>query len=69
MNKGKIVQVSGPVVDVKFEEGPLPKLRDALRVNVKGDVRVMEVAQLLEDNTVRCIILASSDGLRQSTFS
>ena len=63
MSKGKIIQVSGPVVDVQFEKGAMPKLRTALTVEVDGEERVMEVSQLLENNTVRCIILASSEGL------
>ncbi len=63
MNAGKIVQVSGPVVDVEFETGHLPKLRDALKVTVGGEERTMEVAQLLEGNIVRCIILSASEGL------
>ncbi len=63
MNTGKIIQVSGPVVDVEFETGSLPKLRDALKVTVDGEERTMEVAQLLEGNIVRCIILSSSEGL------
>ena len=63
MLKGKIVQVSGPVVDVKFNGGVLPKLRDALTVTVNGETRTMEVSQLLGDGEVRCIILAESEGL------
>ena len=63
MNQGRIVQVSGPVVDVEFEKGHMPKLRTALTVDVEGEKRVMEVSQLLENNTVRCIILAESEGL------
>ena len=66
MNKGKIVQVSGPVIDVLFEQGQLPKLREALRVEVEGEQRVMEVAQMLGNNMVRCIILASSEGLARN---
>ena len=66
MNTGKIVQVSGPVVDVKFEEGPLPKLREALEVTVLGEKRTMEVAQLLGDNVVRCITLSSGDGFARN---
>ncbi len=63
MNKGKIVQVSGPVVDCAFPAGQLPKLREALVVNVDGENRYMEVAQMLGRNEVRCIILAQSEGL------
>ncbi len=63
MSKGKIVQVSGPVVDCLFPEGQLPKLREALAVTVDGNVRYMEVAQMLGDSEVRCIILSQSEGL------
>ncbi|MBO6114740.1 MAG: F0F1 ATP synthase subunit beta [Lachnospiraceae bacterium] len=63
MNKGKIVQVSGPVIDVRFEDGNPPKLREALTVEVDGEKKTMEVAQLLGKNEVRCIILSQSEGL------
>ncbi len=60
---GKIVQVSGSVVDVKFEPGSLPKIKEALTVNVKGEEVVMEVAQHIGKGVVRCIMLAGSEGL------
>ncbi len=63
MSKGKIVQVMGPVVDVAFENGDLPHIKDALVVENQGKRCVMEVAQHIGGNTVRCIMLASSDGL------
>ena len=62
-NKGKIIQVSGPVVDVEFESGTLPAIKDALFVTVDGKRRVMEVAQHTGHNVVRCIMLAASEGL------
>ncbi|MBR2100887.1 MAG: F0F1 ATP synthase subunit beta, partial [Eubacterium sp.] len=62
MNYGKIVQVMGPVVDVEFE-GKLPKIKDALEVQNGDEKAVMEVAQHIGNNTVRCIMLAASDGL------
>ena len=62
-NKGKIVAVSGPVVDVEFENGCLPKIKDALIVNNDGKECTMEVSKHLGKNTVRCIMLSSSDGL------
>lgn len=62
MNYGKIVQVMGPVVDVEFE-GELPKIKDALEINNDGKRAVMEVAQHIGSNTVRCIMLAASEGL------
>ena len=63
METGKIVQISGPVVDVEFEEGILPAIRDALTVEFNGKTAVMEVAQHLGGNVVRCIMMASSEGL------
>ncbi len=62
MNYGKITQVMGPVVDVKFTES-LPKIKEALEVENDGKKAVMEVAQHIGNNTVRCIMLAASEGL------
>lgn len=62
MSYGKIVQVMGPVVDVQFD-GTLPKIKDALEVNNNGKKAVMEVAQHIGNNIVRCIMLAASEGL------
>ena len=63
MNTGNIVQVSGPVVDVEFENDDLPAIRDALEV-MNGDKKcVMEVAQHIGNHIVRCIMLAASEGL------
>lgn len=66
MKTGKIIQVLGPVVDVEFEDSnDLPSIKDALEVE-NGDKRcVMEVAQHIGNNTVRCIMLASSEGLHR----
>ena len=63
MNKGKIVQVMGPVVDVEFENNDLPYIKDALEVDNNGKKCIMEVAQHIGNNTVRCIMLSSSEGL------
>ena len=63
MNKGKIIQVMGPVVDVAFENGNLPHIQDALIVMNNGKRCVMEVAQHIGGDVVRCIMLASSEGL------
>ena len=62
MNYGKITQVMGPVVDVKFTEN-LPKIKEALEVENNGKKAVMEVAQHIGNNTVRCIMLAAFEGL------
>ena len=63
MNKGKIVQVMGPVVDVVFEEGQLPDIKDALEVDNNGKRCVMEVSQHMGNRIVRCIMLGASEGL------
>lgn len=63
LEKGKIVQVLGPVVDVEFKSGKLPMIKDALEVVKDGKRLVMEVAGHLGNNIVRCIMLASSEGL------
>ena len=63
---GKIVQVSGSVVDVRFEPGHLPKIKEALTVEIDGNEVVMEVAQHIGDYTVRCIMLAGSEGLARN---
>ncbi|MBD9252615.1 F0F1 ATP synthase subunit beta, partial [bacterium] len=56
MRTGKIIQVSGSVVDVRFPHGELPRIREALTVDLGGKRCVMEVAQHLSDETVRCIM-------------
>jgi F-type H+/Na+-transporting ATPase subunit beta len=67
-NMGRVKQVIGPVVDVEFESGRLPELRQAVRVsnaaiNDKEWNLVLEVAQHLGENTVRCVAMDSTDGL------
>ena len=63
MIRGKIVTISGPVVDCEFPTGKLPKIREALTVPVNGTERTMEVAQHIGGGTVRCIMLAESENL------
>lgn len=65
MEKGKIVQILGPVIDVEFETEQLPLIQDALTVVNKGKEVVMEVAQHMGNRTVRCILLAASEGLHK----
>ena len=63
-NAGKIVQVIGPVVDIRFEEDSLPELLNAVEIETKsGDTLTVEVAQHIGDDTVRCISMGSTDGL------
>ena len=64
MNNGKIVQIMGPVVDVEFDS-TLPKLKDALEVEVNGKRLVMEVSQHIGNKTVRCVMLSASEGLHK----
>ena len=63
MTKGKNVQVMGPVVDVAFDSNDLPYIKDALEVDNHGKRCVMEVAQHMGNNIVRCIMLSASEGL------
>ena len=66
MNLGRVTQVMGPVVDVKFEDGQLPKIYNALRIEKTasgGEGLTLEVALQLGDNTVRTVAMASTDGL------
>ena len=63
MKNGKIVQVMVPVVDVEFPDNDLPYIKDALEVDNHGKKCVMEVAQHVGNNTVRCIMLSASEGL------
>ncbi|WP_019243197.1 MULTISPECIES: F0F1 ATP synthase subunit beta [Bacillus] len=65
MNKGHISQVTGPVIDVKFESGKLPQLYNALVVTnaATGDTLTLEVALHLGDDTVRTVAMASTDGI------
>jgi len=62
---GKVIQVMGPVVDVRFNEGELPNILNALTVPVGDRILTVEVAQHIGDNTARCIAMASTDGLQR----
>ena len=63
-NVGKIIQVISAVLDIKFSEGNLPEINDAVEVPLKnGGKLVVEVAQHLGDDTVRCIAMGPTDGL------
>ncbi|MBR2293396.1 MAG: F0F1 ATP synthase subunit beta [Clostridia bacterium] len=63
MNIGRIVAVSGAVIDVEFERGVLPKINEALVLHKNGKKYVMEVEAHIGDNTVRCIMMAESEGI------
>ena len=63
-NIGKITQIIGAVLDIKFAEGKLPEINDAIEIMTKDDKRlVVEVAQHLGDDIVRCIAMGPTDGL------
>jgi len=62
-NKGKIIQVIGPVIDVQFEKGHLPSINNALVITGNNKNIVVEVAQHLGNDTVRCISMSSGEGL------
>ncbi len=61
--KGKIIAIAGSVVDVHFQDGQLPRLKEALSVKVDDYIRKMEVAQHIDKNIARCIMLSESEGL------
>jgi F-type H+-transporting ATPase subunit beta len=64
MNKGKIVQIIGAVVDVRFDDGELPQILNALEIKREDGSRlVLEAQQHLGENTVRCVAMDSTDGL------
>lgn len=66
--KGTVAQVMGPVVDVRFDEGHLPSIYNALTIPIKEDKTLtVEVAQHIGDSTVRCIAMSSTDGLKRGT--
>lgn len=67
MNKGTVAQVMGPVVDVRFNEGEIPDILNALTMPIGDRTLTVEVAQHIGDNTVRCIAMASTDGLVRGT--
>jgi F-type H+-transporting ATPase subunit beta len=63
VSKGKVVQVIGPVVDIRFEEGHLPSIYNAIKIDNNGKELVAEVMQHIGDDTVRAIAMDSTDGL------
>ena len=62
-NIGKVVQIIGAVVDVQFDQDNLPKLLNAIEIQHNGGTLVIEVAQHIGDDVVRCIAMGSTDGL------
>ena len=64
MAKGRIIEIQGPVIDVRFKKGELPKIKEALIVDVKGEKRVMEVSAHVGNEVVRCIMLDRAENMR-----
>ena len=64
---GKVVQVMGAVLDIRFQEGELPALLNAISIQLDGKELICEVAQQLGDDTVRCVAMSSTDGLVRGT--
>ncbi len=65
MNQGTITQISGPVVDVRFTAGQLPKIREIIIADDGTSERVMEVSQHVDAATVRCVLFVGGEGLRR----
>ena len=64
---GKVIQVTGPVLDIRFGEGELPDLLNAIEIMVDGRRLIAEVAQQIGDDVVRCVAMSSTDGLVRGT--
>ena len=62
-NIGKVIQIIGPVLDIRFENGHLPDLLNAIEITYEGKTTVCEVEQQLGDDVVRCIAMSSTDGM------
>ncbi|MBQ3667952.1 MAG: F0F1 ATP synthase subunit beta, partial [Clostridia bacterium] len=66
-NIGSVIQVMGPVLDIRFDEGRMPELLNAVQIELNGQTLVAEVAQHIGDNVARCIAMSSTDGLTRGT--
>ncbi len=66
-NKGTVIQVMGPVLDIRFADDSLPQLLSAIEIPAGDHTIVAEVAQHIGDNVVRCIAMSSTDGLQRGT--
>jgi len=62
-NIGKVIQITGPVLDIQFQEDALPQLLNAIEIDNNGTKLTVEVAQHIGDSVVRCIAMSSTDGL------
>ena len=68
-NKGTVIQVMGPVLDIRFADGQLPMLLSAIEIPMGESTIIAEVAQHIGDNVVRCIAMSSTDGLQRGTVA
>ncbi len=66
---GVVTQVMGPVIDVRFEEGFLPPIYNALTVPIGEKTLTVEIEQHIGDNTARCVAMAATDGLKRGTVA
>ena len=66
-NTGEVIQIVGAVVDIRFPKDSLPNLLNAIEIDNNGQRLVVEVAQHIGDDTVRCIAMSSTDGLVRGT--
>jgi len=64
-NVGTVVQIIGPVIDIRFERGKLPSIYNAIKINSEGIDIVAEVMQYTGNDTVRCVSMNSTDGLKR----
>nr|YP_009402641.1 ATP synthase CF1 beta subunit [Compsopogon caeruleus]ARX95999.1 ATP synthase CF1 beta subunit [Compsopogon caeruleus] len=64
-NIGRVVQIIGPVLDVEFMSGQLPKVFNAIKIKYDNQTITCEVQQLLGDNRVRAVAMSSTDGLKR----
>ena len=64
---GKITEVVGPVIDIRFKDGELPEILNAVEIDNHGKKLVVEVAQHIGDNVVRCVAMSSTDGVVRGT--
>ncbi|WP_308149738.1 F0F1 ATP synthase subunit beta [Spiroplasma sp. AdecLV25b] len=64
-NIGKITKISGPVIDIRFDDNSLPNLNNAISIDNQGQELIVEVSQHIGDDTVRCISMGPTEGLRR----
>jgi len=65
-NKGFITQITGPVVDVRFEQGQVPSILNALKVKADNRTITLEVLQHIGDSRVRCVAMSATEGLSRA---